>query len=384
MKKTWFAIVGIYISVVLIFIVFLYYRINEKLSLIQKEDVVYQLRTDTNTLAMMIMANKVEEICKECSSKEEQAIAITKWVAENISNREYDLEFEKKPDKYSWFATRNGKCGVRSVICVEMLKYVNIDANVLNMYDFPHNQTGGHSCVEVYYDDKPHFFDCSYGGYFADDRGVLSIDEIVEDPETAIKGMVIYGKTYDKESNGAPVINDERMRMQYTVDNLRRLKSYGVVSKSNPIVIYPQIDMDIINGTSNCISIGSVDNDNQDVIDDGAEMDFSSNLHLILSDPRYDQCVEGEWIFNNCTIGDRYYLEFNTYATYGNEDYLVEGENLAVVNGGSFSISESTDSNSVWRIEFEPKDENCRLKVVFDADDSNGCAIDMINIGKII
>ena len=119
-------------------------------SQIQKS--IENIDVTSQALIRNAMAEKVESIVKDKITTEEKVIAIAEWVSSHIANNE---PYEK--NVYTWFGGRNGLCGVRAFIFVEMLKYINVYSAAYNICEFP-TCSNGHSAAQVYYDNKWHFF----------------------------------------------------------------------------------------------------------------------------------------------------------------------------------------------------------------------------------
>lgn len=121
---------------------------------------------------------------------------------------------------------RFGLCGAGRHVFKRMCDIAGVYARNFNMYNFG-VIGGGYSCNQAYYNDKWHFFDATYGGYFLKDGDVLSWKEIVAEPADAIKHLVVYAQTSDNSylSEGYLLFwkkanNFDLMYSSYTVESL--------------------------------------------------------------------------------------------------------------------------------------------------------------------
>ena len=347
-----------------------YAELSEKIGDLQFG--INYLQGNMGALNNAVLAEKVEEICAGKNSDEEKAIAAAQWICENISNREYDyLTNNVQHNTFGWFATRSGLCNSRAGIFVDMMGFLNLDARIMNLYDFPLAQ-GGHSAAEVYYDGTWHFLDPTYGGYFKNQDGeIMSLEEMHQNPEEAIAGMVVFEGTLDK------VDNYERMSYNYTVESLESICSYAPMSRSETAVVYPVVDM----GLNEVWQIGELDDSDEDVRVDGLELNLSSYLNFGLAAPYIEADVQTEWGFINCDAGKTYYLEYYYYGGKTGEFQAV-GDKVRIVEGDTLKIEETDESeNRVWRIGFIPDAAECTIRIGHDyMENSAGANIDRICI----
>ncbi len=143
-------------------------------------------------------------------SAEERAIALARWVAANGTNDHR----RKNPDGAPFFSL----CGLRATVFEQLARRAGLEVRRVALDDFAGS---GHSAAEVRYDGAWHFFDVTYAGYFRVNGTILSFDEIQADPQRALRGLVVFEGTLDLWSDGKPVDNVDRMRRNYTPENLR-------------------------------------------------------------------------------------------------------------------------------------------------------------------
>ncbi len=337
---------------------------------------IYNLQGNINALNNAVLAEKVESICEGKKSNEEKVIAVAKWVCENISNREYDYPKNNVQNSlFGWFSTRSGLCNARADICVNMIAFLNLNARIMNLYDFPSPQNG-HSAVEVYYDEKWHFLDPTNGGYFKNREGdIMSLEEMSRNPEEAVAGMVVFEETLDKSNNY------ERMNYHYTVENLKGIRSYAPMSRSETAVVYPMVDM----GLNETWQIGMLDDSDEDVRLEGMELNLSQYLNFGLAVPNIDADVQTEWSFTNCDAGKEYYLEYDYYGGAMGEFQAVS-DKAKIMEGDTLKIEEDADENGkgTWRIVFIPDSEECTIRIRHDYMEAGiGAKIDRIRIYDI-
>lgn len=337
---------------------------------------VYVLRTNINAVEQAILAEKTEELCEGKHSNEEKVIAIAQWICENVANRSYDYPQNiVQDDSFGWFATRNGLCNARANICVNMVEYLNLEAHVINIYDFPSAQSG-HSAVEVYYDEQWHFFDPTNGGYFKGPDGeVMSLEEMHQNPKAAMAGMVVFEKTLDKRDNY------QMMDYYYSVESLESMRSYAPMTRADTAVVYPTVDLE---GKKEW-RIGELDEDDEDVRLDGMDQNLSQYLNFGLANPFVNADVQTEWKFENCDLNTQYYIEYYFYGGTTGEFQII-GENAEIIEGDRLKIEEEVgeDGKGTWKIGFIPASEECSIRITHDFMEVGvGANIDQIYIYSI-
>ncbi len=152
---------------------------------------------------------------------EERAIALATWIARSGTN-----DHRRKVQDGVPFL---GLCGYRSTVFQGLGARAGLDVRRVALDDFAGS---GHTAVEVRYDGSWHFFDVTYAGYFRVDGRILSLDEIQARPENALPGLVVLGGSLDRWPDGTPVDNAERMRRNYTPENLRATRRLALRSKA--------------------------------------------------------------------------------------------------------------------------------------------------------
>jgi hypothetical protein len=203
------------------------------------KNIIGVIKLNSEASLHALLAEKVERIVRDKNTTEEKVIALAQWVSSNISNNE---EFGN--NVYTWFSNRSGLCGMRAVLFVEMLKYINVRGEVYNICKFPARENA-HSCAQVYYDGQWHFFDVTYAGYFKMNDKILSFDEMVSasKKQDILEHLVVFEKNLDRSRSlstrsyhtlpssefvkATNVNNLERMKYVYARENLMNAKEYG-------------------------------------------------------------------------------------------------------------------------------------------------------------
>ena len=362
---------------------------NEKLDALNtKMDTMYsylqRVESKVNSTNSFLTANLVSSICDEEMNEEQKVLAICKWVSENISNREYDWDklASVYNDTYGWLSSRSGLCGARAQIAIEMLKYINVEAYQMNLYDFP-DASLGHSCIEAYWDNKWHYIDVTWAGYFTYQGEILSFDEILREPQLAVEGMNVWEPKLDKGTLEEDSLYDSLMKKYYTVENLQGFRSYGKKDKETVVFVYPKVDM----GKNSAIKIGELDGSSEDVRTDGMKFNLSQYLPYGLSQPSTDVNIQTEWTFVNCEKNVPYYIKYNIYSSgnNGSAKFYVESENAQVVEGKEFEIPTSYKGERMDNfdgeiiIKFIPEQSQCVIRIRFDNTDI-GCGADIDSI----
>ena len=141
---------------------------------------------------------------------EERAIALASWVARNGTNDHRRARPVGVPF--------HGLCGQRATVFERLGARAGLAVRRVAVDGFAGS---GHTAVEVRWDGAWHYLDVTYAGYFRVGERILSFDEIQADPERAIPGLVVLEGLLDRWPDGRPVDNTERMRKNYTPENLR-------------------------------------------------------------------------------------------------------------------------------------------------------------------
>lgn len=141
---------------------------------------------------------------------EERSIALASWIARNGTN-----DHQRKVDDGVPFLSL---CGYRSTVFQRLGARAGLLVRRVALDDFAGS---GHAAVEVHYDGTWHFYDVTYAGYFRVGGRVLAFDEVQARPAWALAGLVVLDGSIDRWGDGKPVDNTERMRLNYTPENLR-------------------------------------------------------------------------------------------------------------------------------------------------------------------
>ncbi len=342
------------------------------------------IETARKEILSAILAYQVEEIVRGAENDQDKCIRIAKWIASNISNRE-----PLGKDEYGWYAYRSGLCGARSRLFVEMLKYQHIPSRVFNMYNY--GKIGGeHSCAQVYYSGKWHFFDVTYAGIFVKNNDVLSWEEIISAPKEAMKNMVVFEDTLDRwravnddPVNRKNVNNNERMHIAYSEENLKNAKSYGFYKYNDVKILYPLINWSVIDNDK--ISIGSIDKDFNDVNNDDIQKKISAQLGVALGTGR--DTFHTTWKFKNCIPGKAYSIKYSIYKSNDPDiAFWAKSEEAKLVSGGTFISSKSLVNGDIhiWEIRFIPTNTECSISVGYEFRDQGKLLyVDMIEINKV-
>jgi len=318
-----------------------------------------------------MLAQKVEELVSPSDSPQEKSLKIARWIAANISNA------NASPGDYlKVFATRSGSCGYRSMLFVEMLKYLNVTARQFNIYNFG-RVGGGHSCAQVFYDDQWHFFDVSYAWVFMHEGKVLSWDEIKADPETALKAMVIFPHTRDLsfasdsvdrrkviESPGdfATVQNTRRMTAVYTRKSVDGAVTYGFKDSPDVKMLHARVDL----GTSRLpLTLGDLNQQYRDVSAAGASQMISEQLGTLGT---IIDTFQGRWCFENVQQDKEYSIRYVCFRpSRPVPTFWAKGEGCTITRGQSFSPIFDYQATQVWEIAFRPWETgSCSVEVGYD------------------
>jgi hypothetical protein len=318
-----------------------------------------------------LLAEKTEEIIKDCTTDQQKCIKIAEWISSNISNGTQ----ESGKDYLAWFSQRNGLCTARVKLFIEMTSIVNIESKMFNIYNFGH-VGGGHSCVQAYYDNGWHYFDVTYAGYFVDNNKVMSWDEIVNSAKAINKHMVIFENTLDKYSTEEKASNYDRMKIVYTPESILNAKTYGFIGNDSIKILYSIIDC---NGLGEII-LGSIDGDTGDVNADGVQKNISEQLGSSIGN-----AVDGfhvSWNFINCEPGKKYTLTYYLYkASKYDLEFWAKSEGANIVSGNTYSsINVKDKSLDKWAIEFIPDKETCSVAIGYDFKEPGLLYVDKIEI----
>ncbi|MCU0223846.1 MAG: hypothetical protein MUF27_07205 [Acidobacteria bacterium] len=165
----------------------------------------------------------------------EKAHALARWVVAHATNDPR----RKSPGEP---LPLHGLCGTRSAHFVALARAAGLRAERVNLYDFP-RPGAGHSCAQVFWNGGWHFFDVTYAGVFARDGEVLSLEGIRADPAGAVAGMAVFEGGLDRDADGRPVDNRERMRAVWTAEAIRRIGAAGVPGNAEPVPLTVRWDL---------------------------------------------------------------------------------------------------------------------------------------------
>ena len=178
----------------------------------------------------------VTRLIADAAGDEERALRLAQWTAENITNQ---VPAGKGPR--ATFEERRGFCGARARLYVEMASCAGLTAAVFSMFD-PGMR---HTVVQVQLDGRWCFLDPMYGVVFRCDGELLGFEEIRADPEAAVEGIVIIGGTADKvrhpDGTQEPVDHVAKAQSIYSLENLRRVRSFGFLFDEQPVKFYPAV-----------------------------------------------------------------------------------------------------------------------------------------------
>jgi hypothetical protein len=354
----------------------------------QPVQIPVQLQHLQRALITADMANKVEELTRGLDTDQDKALAIARWVSANISNRTPELSWlSGMGNVWSWYAERQGLCGWRTEIFIEMLKLVNIPAKMFNMYDFPFSPDG-HTCVQVWYDNSWHFFDVTYAGVFMDGDKVMSFEEIVANPQFALDNMVIFEETLDTnntagffDENMVPwrrtrVDNIYRMKVTYTLESLTGFRSFHFVDGVDIAIVYPKVD------SSNLpITLGTLNNSWVDIRTELTEAQSSISTMVAHGLGGMYQ-VKSHWQFRNLIPGEEYYIIYHIYEVAQNGGrFRAVPDGAEIISGHEMVLDDTTTK---WIITFTPTGSECSILIDHDVKwAGTGAYIDMIEIGII-
>ncbi|HUT23940.1 MAG TPA: transglutaminase-like domain-containing protein, partial [Sumerlaeia bacterium] len=237
-----------------------------------------EVKSKQDLLLQAMLSEKVDKITEGAKSDQEISLAVARWISANIANTSAGTS-----DPYLVFATRSGLCGSRARLFVEMVERKSIPARLFNMYNFG-QVGGGHSCAQAFYDGQWHFFDATYAGVFMRDGKVLSWEEIVANPESALENMVVFENTLDRSGGvdqdlvDRPRVesNTARMNSAYTLDSLRNARSAGFLGYPKVKTVYPVVTGEDL--SRGALTIGKIDASRSDVTPDGVRQKISEML----------------------------------------------------------------------------------------------------------
>ena len=360
---------------------------------------------NTNKYLESLLVEKTETIVAGARNDEEKAVRLARWVAANIRNVP---NYSQSGDPLDTFSTRSGLCGSRALLFVRMLWYKNIPGRVINLYNFPSTNTG-HSCAQVWYDGQWHLFDVSYAGYFQINGKILSWEQIKADPGAAIKGMVVFEDTADRYTNdktpdwgtgisletalwrygddlldwSVKVDNTDRMKRNWTVENIENARSAGFYGCCDIKTLYPQAEL---RSAEKGLVLGRLDNSYSDVDEDGNRLSVSQYLGLSLGTKK--DFFHTAWEFKDCTPQKTYRIIYHLYgATQPNLSYWVRGLDETRILSGEKFVSDQLLKDGAkqnWEIIFEAAKDHCGVLVGYDfREPYQSLLIDQISIGEV-
>lgn len=127
----------------------------------------------------------------------QRCLFLMDWIDSNVEPGVVDT------DPYITLKTGMGACGNKSVLMAALAKECGLESRYINFYNWPY-PGGGHSMVEIYYQDQWHLFDPYYCAYYVKNPGernnrvdpeVASFQELRDNPQLADTGAVVMNVT---------------------------------------------------------------------------------------------------------------------------------------------------------------------------------------------
>jgi hypothetical protein len=180
-----------------------------------------------------------DRIVAGASDAESRALAIARWIAENVTN--------KRPNSTGVEAVaREGRgfCGGRARLFVELANRAGLEAQVYGMY----NRGLRHTVAQVRLDGKWRFVDPMYGAVFRRDGALLSFDEAREESDRAPEFIQVLGGTadtdgLDDQGREKPLDHIAKVHTLYAPGKLANARSNGFLYGEEPVVHFPVVDL---------------------------------------------------------------------------------------------------------------------------------------------
>ena len=334
----------------------------------RQKELLKVLEDDISLVQEAIFAEKIESIVQNCTTDQERALAVARWTAASTPNKDSARTMEG-------FATRTGKCGTRSNIFVKAMGVLYIPAQNFNMYNFG-GVGGGHSCVQAFYGGKWHFFDVTYAGCFIKNGDVLSWEEIVANPEEALRYLVVFPKTLDRSGPYQEHIdNEKRMRAVYTARAIG-----GSAEQAGPARESLKIFNVKVDAAALPFVVGDEDDDATDVQEIGLERKLSENLQNTLS--TLVDFFHVRWRLHNLTVGKSYRLTYTLLEPRKQKmpGYWAKATGAQIISGDVYTGS----APGTWTIEFTAQSPEASILCGYDLRKIGvGPAIDSITISAL-
>ena len=321
-----------------------------------------EIRKHVYTLSL---TSKVDEIIEGATSDREKALLLAAWVGthwRNASSLEKVNASHTSGDNFSRWVHRTGACGTRVTIFVNMAEIAGLRVQRFSVYNF--GKVGsGHTAAQVFWDDKWHYFDVTYAGYFEKNGEILSYEEMLIESEAGnlYDYMVpfedfgdYYGRS-NKPKNWRPVQNQERMRRTYHPENMRKGTSYGFVGFPDPVTLYFALPPGI--------EIGRLDGQFNDVREDGINLNVSEQLERMgFSSVPFFYDISVPEVEPDTSYTLRY--DIQKARVPDGALFEISSLNCTITQGNQFMPDAGTGS---WVIEFESGSEvQCDLSITHD------------------
>ena len=337
---------------------------NLSLNVNRQEKILKDLEKNISFVQDAIFAEKIESIVQGCTTDQERVLAVARWISSSISNK------DAVGNTFGSFAARMGLCGGRSQIFLKAMDLFYIPAHGFNMYNFG-GVGGGHSCAQAFYGDKWHFFDVTYAGVFIKNGDVLSWEEIVANPEEALRHLVVFPETLDRFSSGKRVDNEKRMRSVYTPKAIA-----GSLEQSGPLRETLKILTINVDAASLPFVVGEKDGSAADVEKIGDERQLTEQLSRTLH--TYFDFFHVRWRLNNLTAGKSYRLTYTLL-----EPRKEKMAYWAKITGAKITAGEvyTGPAPGAWTIEFTAQSPEASILCGYDSRELGlGPEIDRITI----
>ena len=256
-----------------------FFKKNQKLY----SNYLYQTDQD-NKIENEIFENLTFEISKILTKKlvndKEKTIAVVKFMHNNFANHSEDEfinnQVIKGSSNLAKLLSRVGQCGTYERITRKILEHAGINSRRYSLYNFP-KLGEGHTAIEVFFNNKYHYFDPTYGGYFEKDT-IMSINEminIVKENNNLSDYLIYFDKNkrvYNraKKEKWVKVDTYKHMTSFYSNENIKNLKSHSSFN-GEPMVLHYEIQ--------NKLDVGAIDQNNNDL--KNKQKNISQNIHFI-------------------------------------------------------------------------------------------------------
>ena len=317
-----------------------------------------------------LLKQKAIELTKNDTTVEEKVISLAKYFANNWKTNDLTFPMQRQIHNSNnmllKFIYKAGHCGTRVFLFRKMAKSVNVKTRRFAIHNLG-SPISGHTTAQFFDNDKWHYIDVTYAGYFKRNGQILSFDEIkqLNNPLTYL--VVLENFSDRKPEDNRLIDNKSRMSSIYTKTRLEYATQYGFADE----------DINITYELNKPYTFGNIDNSSTDVKKSGIDNNITRQLYFLGGKINHTAYLK------NLDINSTYSFEVvPVKKEYGQILKFELDSDCKITSGGVYKYDFNKFETSKWKIDIIPSNSECRL--YFKKKGNRRLNIDQINFYKSI